>query len=183
MNIPEVVRRYSVTLLDAAQETGVAEETRRDLEGISATLDASEELRTFLLNRLIGINLKESAVEKLFADRVGALTMNFMRLLAQRGRANMLAQVTQACLQIIDERSGIATAQVRSAIALDEAQADDLRRRLAGYFGSEIRLDVSVDESMRGGLIATVGDTVFDGTVEAHLRRLHRKLLGDVSTN
>ena len=108
--------------------------------------------------------------------------MNFMRLMVRRGRANMLAQVTQACLQIIDERSGIAMAQVHSAIALDEAQAEHLSQRLAGYFGREIRLDVSVDESMRGGLIATVGDTVFDGTVDAHLRRLHRKLLGDVST-
>ena len=179
MNIPEVVRRYAVTLLDAAQETGVEEEIKRDLQGIEATLDSSQELHVFLQNRLLGFKAKQEALEKLFADHVATLTMNFIRLLAQRGRAAMFSQITQACLQIIDERSGAATAHVRSAIALDEAQADRLRRRLAGYFGGDIRLDVNVDDTMRGGLIATVGDTVFDGSVEAHLRRLHRKLLGD----
>jgi F-type H+-transporting ATPase subunit delta len=178
MNIPEVVRRYAITLLDAAQETGAQSTMRRDLEGISAVLGASSELGDFLRNQLIGIELKQGALEKMFDGRVEALTMNFMRLLVQRRRGGMLQEITQACLQILDERSGVSTANVRSAVALDEAQADHLRRRLAGYFGGDIRLEVDVDDTMRGGLIATVGDTVFDGTVEAQLQRLHRRLLG-----
>ena len=48
MNIPEVVRRYAVTLLDAAEETGALEDTRRDLEGIGTALAGSGELRDFL---------------------------------------------------------------------------------------------------------------------------------------
>ena len=33
MNAPEVVRRYAVTLLEAADETGVIEPITRDVEG------------------------------------------------------------------------------------------------------------------------------------------------------
>ena len=179
MNIPEVVRRYAVTLLDAAEETDVLDNTRRDLEGIDAALDASEELRDFLQNRLVSNDSKQAALEKVFQGRVEALMMNFMRLLVQRRRVGMLPKITQACLQIIDERSGVSTAHVRSAVALDEAQTDHLRQKLAGFFGGDIRLEVSVDTDMRGGLVATVGDTVFDGTVEAQLQRLHRRLLGE----
>jgi F-type H+-transporting ATPase subunit delta len=179
MNIPEVVRRYAVTLLDAAEETGVLEATRRDLEGIEATLGASEELGDFLRNRLVNDDLKQAALEKVFQGQSEALMMNFMRLLVQRGRAGMLREITQACLQIIDERSGVSTAHVRSAVALDQSQTDHLRKKLSGYFGGDIRLEVSVDTGMRGGMIATVGDTVFDGTVEAQLQRLHRRLLGE----
>ncbi len=179
MNIPEVVRRYAVTLLDAAQETGVLDSTRRDLEGIDAALNASSELRDFLSNRLLSNDSKQAALEQVFEGRVETLVMNFMRLLVQRGRAGMLQEITTACLQIIDERSGVSTAHVRSAVALDEAQTDHLRQKLAGYFGGDIRLEINVDDTMRGGLIAAVGDTVFDGTVEAQLQRLHRRLLGE----
>ena len=179
MNITEVVRRYAVTLLDAAQESGVGDDTRRDLEAIAATLAVSEELREFLTNRMIDAGVKRAALEEIFASGVATLTMNFLRLLTQRGRADLIPDVTQACLQIMDERSGVATAQVRTAVALDDAQADRLRRQLAGYFGGEIRLVVDVDDSLRGGMVASVGDTVFDGTVESHLQRLHRKLLGE----
>ena len=68
---------------------------------------------------------------------------------------------------------------MRSAVALDQSQTDHLRQKLSAYFGSDIRLEVDVDDSMRGGVIATVGDTVFDSTVEAQLQRLHRRLLGE----
>lgn len=179
MNIPEVVRRYAVTLLDAAEETGALEDTRRDLEGIGTALAGSGELRDFLQNRLVQDESKQTALERVFDGRVGALAMNFMRMLVQRGRASMLREVTQACLQIIDERSGVSTAQVRSAVALDQSQTDHLRQKLSAYFGSDIRLEVDVDDNMRGGVIATVGDTVFDSTVEAQLQRLHRRLLGE----
>jgi len=179
MNFPEVVRRYAITLLDAAEETGVLDGARRDLEGIEMALDGSHELRDFLQNRLVNDESKQAALERVFDGRVDALAMNFMRLLVQRGRAGMLHEITQACLQIMDERSGVATGQVRSAVALDQSQTDHLRQKLSDYFGCDIRLDISVDDTMRGGVIATVGDTVFDGTVDAQLQRLHRRLLGE----
>jgi F0F1-type ATP synthase delta subunit len=49
---PEVVRRYAVTLLDAAAETGVADDVARDLAGLQATLAVSAELQEFLSNPL-----------------------------------------------------------------------------------------------------------------------------------
>jgi F-type H+-transporting ATPase subunit delta len=54
-----------------------------------------------------------------------------------------------------------------------------LRTRLAAYTGRQIRLEAQVDESLKGGLVACVGDLVFDGTVETQLERLrHRFLAG-----
>ena len=50
MNAPEVVRRYAVTLLEAADETGVAEAVQRDVEGLVETRRQSEELTEFLAN-------------------------------------------------------------------------------------------------------------------------------------
>ena len=62
MNAPEVVRRYAVTLLEAADETGVIEPITRDVEGLVATLDGSEELLDFLANPLISPEIQANEI-------------------------------------------------------------------------------------------------------------------------
>ena len=179
MSASEVVRRYANTLLDAAAEAGPGTEVvRRDMEGLSATLDSSGELRDFLRHRLVDVHLVEAALERLFADKVDPLVLNFLRLLARRGRASLIAEVAIACVEILDERSGVRTAEVRSAVELSPEQQEGLRRRLAAYSGGEIRLQTQVDPSLRGGMVARLGDTVFDGTLEMYLTKLHRSLRG-----
>ena len=179
MSASEVVRRYANTLLDAAEETGLGTDAvRSNMEGLTATLDASSELRDFLRNRLLDVKLVETVLERLFADKVEPLVLNFLRLLARRGRASLLAEVAIACVEILDERSGIRTAEVRSAIELSPEQLEGLRRRLAAYSGGEIRLQTQVDTSLRGGMVARLGDTVFDGSLDMYLTKLHRSLRG-----
>ena len=180
MRAQEVVRRYASTLLDAASETGVSEEALRvDLEGLAATLTTSEELTEFVENRLLQPAVKRAGLEAVFAGKVQSLTLNFLRLLADRRRAPLLPAIAVAALEVLDGRSGVATAQVRSASALTEEQMQSLRTRLAAYTGRQIRLEAQVDESLKGGLVARVGDLVFDGTVETQLERLrHRFLAG-----
>jgi len=167
-------------LLDAASETGVSEEALRvDLEGLAATLTTSEELTEFVENRLLQPAVKRAGLEAVFAGKVQPLTLNFLRLLADRRRAPLLPAIAVAALEVLDGRSGVATAQVRSASALTEEQMQSLRTRLAAYTGRQIRLEAQVDESLKGGLVARVGDLVFDGTVETQLERLrHRFLAG-----
>ena len=80
-------------------------------------------------------------------------------------------------MDILDGRSGMSTAQIRSASALSEEQMQSLRSRLAAYTGRQIRIDAQVDESLRGGIVARIGDLVFDGTVETQLQRLRQRFM------
>ena len=179
MSASEVVRRYANSLLDAAAEAGPGiEAVRSDMEGLTATLDASADLRDFLRNRLVDVQLVETALERIFTDKVEPLVLNFLRLLARRGRAALIAEIAVACVEILDERSGVRTAEVRSAIELNPEQLEGLRQRLAAYSGGEIRLQAEVDPTLRGGVVARLGDTVFDGTLDMYLTKLHRRLRG-----
>ena len=49
---------------------------------------------------------------------------------------------------------------------------------MAAYSGGEIRLQAEVDPTLRGGVVARLGDTVFDGTLDMYLTKLHRRLRG-----
>ena len=82
MNAPEVVRRYAVTLLESAEESGSLDSVRSDVEGILVSIDSSEELREFLANPLLSAEIKEKTLIGLFDNRVEKLTVNFLALIA-----------------------------------------------------------------------------------------------------
>ena len=64
------------------------------------------------------------------------------------------------------------TAEVRSAVALTADQQDRLRAALANATGRNVDLKVNVDPSVLGGLVATVGDTIIDGSIRTRLDQL-----------
>lgn len=178
MKAPEVIRRYVTTLMDAAEESDALEVVRQDMEGLIATFKGAVDLVEFLENRLIDIPVKRAALEKIFSGKVHALTLNFLLLVAERRRASYLSEMTAAFLELYAERAGRVTAQVRSAVALSDEQAGRLQERLAAYTGKEVELQVQVDIDIKGGLVARIGDTVFDGSLATYMENLRRRLVG-----
>jgi len=178
MNAPEVVRRYAVTLLESAEESDSLDSVRSDVEGILVSIDSSEELREFLANPLLSAEIKEKTLIALFDNRVEKLTVNFLALIARRRRTGLLKDVLSTFIAMVEERLGVLSATVVSAVELEAKQQDQLRDHLSSYFGKEISLHAEVDSSLRGGMIARVGDIVFDGSLNTHMERLRRRLVG-----
>ncbi|MBI2504381.1 MAG: ATP synthase F1 subunit delta [Candidatus Latescibacteria bacterium] len=183
MNAPEVVRRYATTLLEAAAETDAEAQVQADVEGLQATLQSSAELSSCLQNRLIQPQVHRALLASLFAGKVQSLTLNFLLLLAERRRAGLLHEVLAACTELFDARRGILNAEVRSVVELSEEQRERFRQGLEAYTGKQVRLRTRIDQSIRGGAIARVGDTVFDGSLVRHLQYLREQLAGALTTH
>lgn len=183
MNAPEVVRRYAATLLEAAAELEVEAQVQADVEGLQATLQASAELSSCLRNRLIDSQIHRSLLEGLFAGKVQPLTLNFLLLLAERRRADLLSEILIAFTDLFDSRRGVLKAEVRSAVELSEEQRERFKQSLEAYTGKQVRLSTRVDRSLKGGAIAQVGDTVFDGSLVRHLQHLQEQLAGALTTH
>jgi len=178
MKAPEVVQRYATTLLEAAFEGNNSDRVREDVEGLVATLDAAADLESFLVDRMIKSETKDRVLRDLFGSRVHELTLNFLLLLVTRRRISLVREILQTCIQLFDERSGVVEAEVRSAVELSDEQKERLQQQLSGFTGKTVRLRSLVDERIRGGMVARVGDTVFDGSLTTQLQRLHRQLSG-----
>ena len=178
MNAPEVVRRYAATLLEAADETGATAAVQRDVERLLETVRQSGELAEFLANPLADGQAQANALRVLFSGKLEVLTLNFLRLMAVRGRASVIGAALENFLDQVAEREGIISAEVRSAVGLSAEQCQRLQERLEHRSGRKVRLDVQVDASLRGGAIVRVGDTVFDGSVNTYLERLQARLAG-----
>ena len=96
--------------------------------------------------------------------------------MAQPPPAVTLARVADEFAEIIVTRQNRYIARVTSAIALSQAQLERLGRALNAVYGRELKLDVSVDPAVLGGLRVQVGDEVIDGTVETRMSDLARSI-------
>ncbi len=64
-----------------------------------------------------------------------------------------------------------------SAAALDPAQLERVRARWRTNTGRDVRVNPRVDPSLIGGIVARVGNLVFDGSIRTQLDQLRTNLV------
>ena len=125
-------------------------------------------------------NFSAAKVAGLFiAILTGKLTdegENFVRVLAENGRLDVLGEIRTQYEVLKNEREGVVEAEVYTAFEMDPPQVADLVSRLEKKTGRKVRARVSVDKSLIGGVKIVIGDKVIDGSARAQLAALETAL-------
>jgi F-type H+-transporting ATPase subunit delta len=101
---------------------------------------------------------------------------NFVRVLAENGRLEVLAEIHEQFEALRNAREGVVEAEIASAFELDAAQLADLVARLEKKTGRKVKAKVSVDKALIGGVKISIGDKVIDGSARAQLGALETAL-------
>ena len=101
---------------------------------------------------------------------------NFVRVLAENGRLNVVTEIRTHFEALKNEREGTVEAEVYTAFEMDQAQVADLVSRLEKNTGRKVKARVSVDKSLIGGVKVVIGDKVIDGSARAQLAALENAL-------
>jgi F-type H+-transporting ATPase subunit delta len=173
-------RRYAKALFQLADESGRVTEVRGELDALAEQLAAHGALSDVLLRPLYPVAERRSVLSAV-ADRLGAspLLKNFFSFLIDRRRLVQFDAIRAEYGRLADERAGLTRATVRAAGELSDEERERLRRALAARLGREVELTVQVDPSLLGGLVAQVGDVVYDGSLRTQLRQLREGLARD----
>jgi F-type H+-transporting ATPase subunit delta len=110
------------------------------------------------------------------AGKLSGEAENFVRVLAENDRLNVLAEICTQYEALKNEREGTVDAEIYSAFELDQAQVADLVSRLEKNSGRKVKALVSVDKSLIGGVRIVIGDKVIDGSVRAQLSALENAM-------
>ena len=110
------------------------------------------------------------------AGRLSGEAENFVRVLAENRRLELLSEIRAQYAALRNEREGVVEAEVVSAFALEPAQLADLVARLEKKTGRKVNARVSVDASLIGGVKVVLGDKVIDGSARAQLGALETAL-------
>jgi len=101
---------------------------------------------------------------------------NLLSTVIDNGRLSVLPEIASQFRSLVNDRGGIADAQVVSAFPLDAAQQDKLAKVLEKRFGRQLKVAVTVDPTLIGGVRVTVGDEVLDTSVVARLEQMRAAL-------
>ena len=94
-------------------------------------------------------------------------------------RLPILDEIITAYQRLMDKRLGIVRARVTSAHALDLAQQREVMQKLEKITGNHVRMELFVDPSLIGGVVAQVGSTIYDGSVRQYLQAFKTRLVGE----
>jgi F-type H+-transporting ATPase subunit delta len=77
---------------------------------------------------------------------------------------------------LLDESRQIARVKARLAAPTSEAALAALKARLSAAIGRGVELEPAVDESLLGGAVLVLNDTVLDGSVKGAIQRLRERM-------
>jgi len=179
LSLATVARRYATALADVAIERREEREVQNELDQWAAMLESSPQLKEVFANPTIVHDQKRKVLEDLIArSRVRDTTASFLRVLLKNQRLSQLRDVAARYSQVLDERAGMLAGSVTTARPISEDLKKTLHETLSAATGRTLRLTFETDETIIGGLVARIGSTVYDGSVQNHLERLAEGLAG-----
>ena len=173
MSSQTIARRYATALADVILAQNEAAEVSGELADWGQMFAANPALLEIFGNPTVGYEQKQRVLSELIERaRLRATTANFLRVLLKNQRLADLPQVTAKLSQILDERSGVISADVTSAQTLPAATTAALSESLGKITGKKVNLNFDTDESLLGGIVTRIGSTIYDGSVRNQLERL-----------
>jgi len=179
LSLQTVARRYAAALADVVIERKEEREVQQEIDQWASMMEANPELKVVFANPTIAIDDKHKVLEELIArTRVRPTTASFLRVLLRNQRLSQLRDVADRFGLVLDERGGVVSASVTTAKPIPEDLKNQLRETLATATGRRVRVTFDTDEKIIGGLVARIGSTIFDGSVQNRLERLSEELAG-----
>lgn len=171
------ISTYAEALFGAARERDELEEALSDLGEFVDALRGSEELRLFFYGGQIPERQKRRALDGL-TEGMKTSTTNFLKVLVDNGREEILDEVLVRYEQLVKEHLGRIEVEVTTAIDLSDEQLDRLKERLGGVLeGREILLEANVDPDLVGGAVFRFGGKLMDGSIRGRLESLREGML------
>jgi F-type H+-transporting ATPase subunit delta len=172
-----IARRYARALFGLGEEVAQPQALLDDVDTFIEAVEASDELARVMFTP-IHPRAERRAVASDVADGLGLRVevRAFLKILVDENRTRLLEDVRASLRQLVEEAAGRVTAQVRSARELEAAELEALRSALSRRVGAEVRLETAVDPDLIGGVVAQVGDQLFDGSVRTQLVSLGQSL-------
>lgn len=168
-----LARRYARALMDLGASQGNMDKLGADLRAYAQAMKVSPELLTTITNPAFPRADRKKIIDAL-ATRfaIHPTTRTFLYVLLDKERLASLPAISREVDVTIEAKAGRVDAEVVSATPLTPAQVAQVTTALEQLSGKKIQLTRREDPTLLGGIVAKVGDVVYDGSVRTQLGAL-----------
>lgn len=181
MNIGDVknikaAKRYSSAIFKSAVDFDVLDKVYNDLLFAKETINLNPQLKEFLLNPVISKLDKKDVLTKLFSQHIDKTTKDFLFVLTDNGRLDILTEVLNQFVRKYNDKNNIVKPQIISAVDLDEKQKSKLIEKLEKKLQKRVIPEYLVDKDIMGGLIVEIDDKTIDCSLKTKFYNMKQQL-------
>lgn len=173
-------KRYALALFRTASANDVVKSVESDLDGIANLLRNDPAFKEFILSPHVNREEKIAILDKLFGDRVTAMTMTALRLVVEKGREPEIEAIRNHFVLLRRQKEGVVHCMIETSETLDNDQRMSLEMKLARSLGVSVEAEYAVEPSLGGGIRVTYDNFVLDGSVKGKLKKLRELLRHDL---
>lgn len=172
-----LARRYAKAIFDIGSQQGDLTKLGQDIRSLAKAMNESKELDTALTNPAIRRADRRKVIDGLLSTiGVQTASRNLVYLLLDGERMGSLPAISRSLDAMIEEKAGRVQAEVISAKPLDPSQLSQINAALEKLSGKKVSVATRQDPELLGGVVAKVGDVVYDGSLRTQLRALRDEL-------
>ncbi|MEK0415399.1 MAG: synthase subunit delta [Actinomycetota bacterium] len=163
------INGYVAAMFEVAVANEALAVVEDEMFRLARAYESNDQLRSSLGDSSLPTERRQKIVEQLLGGKAHNVTVQLASMLVGTGHVALLPEVADALVKRASSEKQQEVAEVRSAVALNDAQKTRISEALAKATGKKLNLKVVVDPSVIGGIVATVGDEVIDDTVRTRL--------------
>jgi F-type H+-transporting ATPase subunit delta len=168
-------RVYARALFDAALERGSVRAAQDQLGAVAEAMAELPQLRSVIGNPQVDAASKAAVLEAA-AGEPDEIVTNFLRLVAEKGRAGSIEDIHAELERIVAQAEGQLTVTLTTAYELSDSEAADIVGRIEQASGRKVEAVRKVDPALIGGIVLQAGSLRADASVRGRLDRLALEL-------
>jgi F-type H+-transporting ATPase subunit delta len=168
-----VAGRYANALFELAREENALDQVESDLNRFAQALDAVQDLNRLVKSPVFSAEEQSHAIAAILEQmKIDGLTANFLKLITKNRRLFAAPGMIKAFRLALARHRGQTSAEVISAVPLEEGQVRALQSALKAALHKDVQLDQKVDATLLGGLVVKVGSRMVDSSLRTKLNSL-----------
>lgn len=175
MKETRVAIRYSKSLLGLAQDQGILEQVKGDMELVSETCAENRDLQTMLKSPIVKSDKKLSVLKAIFEAQVNQMTIAFIEIITKKGREAVLREIAESFISQYRALKNITTALVKSAVPLSSEMKTQLMGLIQESARGEVELVEEIDANLIGGFVLRISDKQINASIQNQLHKLKRE--------
>lgn len=168
--------RYAKPLLELAEEKKALEAVKADMENFLNICKENHQFSLLLKNPIIPSLKKLEILREIFSKKFDAVTVATFELIARKNREALLQEIAVQFLFLYNEFKGLQDAELKTTYEVDAKTKQEFISILESITGKKITLSNTIDNSLLGGFVLTVGDQQIDSSVSMKLQKLKAQL-------
>jgi len=172
-----VAIKFINALLEVASEKGQFDQVEKDLDLVSGVMKKHDNLKKVLFHPSISRNDKKDVLKNVFGKSVTSVMLNFLSLLVDRRKEEILEYIPAVYRAVTDEKKGVVKATVQTVVPLTGERLDYFKKQLKKITGKTVELEVVQNPDILGGMVIQIGNKMIDGSIANRLKNLKVRLL------